>query len=362
MNLTHIFVFLSLPIFAGACQQGSKSIETEQSISALAQNEEPTLKKYDSGDVVFCGFLDSHGDLWFGTSREGVFRFDGTSFTNYSVKDGLSGNSVNEIIQDENGKLWFGTNWGISTYDGEKFEQIEIPFKDTTGVWLDEVYPIVNPNGVMSLLQAQDGNIWLGTNGAGAYKYDGTNFTSYLADKGDLQVDGLYHNIIMSLSEDDDGNIWFSSFTHGGVSKYDGSDFTHYTIEDGVGDDMIMTSFKDRSGNIWFGTRAGGMSFYDGEKFTLFTEADALCNNNVSSFYEDEEGTLLLGSFSRNGMCSYDGQTFQPFPLEGQPNMVDIRFTIKDRDGNLWFGGRYGQLWKYDGKEFVDYTQRKRQG
>ncbi len=69
--------------------------------------------------------------------------------------------------------------------------------------------------------------------------------------------------------KDKTGNIWFSSFSHGGVTKYDGIALTHYAIEDGLSDDMISTSYIDRSGNLWFGTRAGGMNRFDGETFKL---------------------------------------------------------------------------------------------
>src|SRR5688500_14800353 len=52
---------------------------------------------------------DKAGNLWFSTAREGVYRYDGKTFTNFTEKDGLSNNAVFTILEDSAGKLWFGT-------------------------------------------------------------------------------------------------------------------------------------------------------------------------------------------------------------------------------------------------------------
>ena len=40
--------------------------------------------------------------------------------------------------------------------------------------------------------------------------------------------------------------------------------------------------------------------------------------------------------------------------------LIDIMCISEDKDGNIWFGGRYGLLWRFDGKELKDFTQLKR--
>ncbi|HWY33947.1 MAG TPA: two-component regulator propeller domain-containing protein, partial [Nitrosopumilaceae archaeon] len=75
---------------------------------------------------VGCGLQDKAGNLWFGTKGEGLYCYDGKSFTNFTEKDGLSSNFIWSALEDDTGKLWFGTADGISCYDGKKFTVISI--------------------------------------------------------------------------------------------------------------------------------------------------------------------------------------------------------------------------------------------
>ncbi len=275
-------------------------------------------KNYTDADVMNASMLDSKGNIWFGSSREGVFRYDGKDFTHIPIPP----------------------------------EVMPRPEDDPIGL-----YP---RNMVLSLLLDQNGLIWLGTTGAGVYSYDGETFTNYLAEEGRRQPnDGLYRNVIQSMVEDHDGNIWFTSMTHGGISRYDGHEFTHFNTEDGLPDDMIFSSWVDRNGGIWFGTLDVGLIHIDGNSFSYFDEADGLLNNMVSCFYEDKEGKLWLGSFRSSTVSWYDGNKFTPFPFDKKNKLTELRFITEDQKGNLWFGGRYGLLCQFDGEKLSDFTQKK---
>lgn len=65
---------------------------------------------------------DDNGDMWFGTIDAGVWRYDGKRLINYTEKDGLSDQTINTIYKDKTGKLWFATNKGIFTFNGQSFD------------------------------------------------------------------------------------------------------------------------------------------------------------------------------------------------------------------------------------------------
>ena len=304
-------------------------------------------------------FLDNSGHLWLSTTGEGVFKYDGNSFTNYTESDGLCQNEVWTVIQDQEGMIWFGTGKGLCRYDGTSFKQLSIPENTVKTPWLESVYPTVNPNGVLTLLQDRKGDFWIGSNGGGVYHYDGETFTPYLQEAGALMPDSLHHNTISGILEDEQGNIWFSSFSHGGVSRYDGTSFSHYGLAEGLGDDMISTAYQDRSGQLWFGTRAGGMSRVEGDGFVTIYKEEGECHNNMATLFEDTTGKLWMASYARSGVCWYDGTDFFPLEVANSEKLVDIKCIAEDAQGNLWFGGRYGILWRYNGEQLEDFTQRK---
>ena len=64
-------------------------------------------------------FEDSNGDFWFGTDG-GISKYDG-GFTNYTESDGLADNMVFDIDEDAAGQLWFATANGVSSFNGSEF-------------------------------------------------------------------------------------------------------------------------------------------------------------------------------------------------------------------------------------------------
>ena len=116
----------------------------------------------------------------------------------------------------------------MTKYDRTELEQIPLPFRDTSGVWLDQVYPTISPNAVHSLAADDLGNLWIGTTGGGAYRYDGKRIQIILLETGRKQEDSLYHNWIPYIEKDNNGYLWFASMTYGGVTCYDGTEFRHF--------------------------------------------------------------------------------------------------------------------------------------
>lgn len=337
--------------FASSCNGQGKLLKEGKS--------EPV--KYGAGDVTVKGFLDKDGNMWFTTLTEGVFKYDGTSFTNLTINDGLCSNSVNSVIEDNKGILWFATAKGLCSYDGVDFNNFPLPQESSQSLSPETGFPSSKTETVLSLIQDKKGDFWLGADASGAYHFDGKAFTSFLKFKGRIHPDNsVYNNCIQSIIEDDAGNIWFTSQTHGGISRYDGKAFTHFTKEDGLPDDMIFSSFKDIDGNLWFGTLDNGFISYNEGSFNFFNENDGLNNNMVSCFYQDKTGKLWIGSFRESTVSWFDGESFTSVPFDKDQNLVELRFITEDKDGNIWFGGRYGILWRYDGNELKDFTQLKR--
>jgi ligand-binding sensor domain-containing protein len=297
------------------------------------------------GHIFRSGFKDKSGNLWFGTTGAGVFRYDGKSFTNLTTKDGLNNNWVYAITEDKSGNIWFGTEDGACSFNGKSFSRI--PVIQLFGKKAPIVY---------SLMCDSAGNIWIGTDNATAYRFDGKAFTNVLSSPKEK---GVHPAPIQSIYEDKKGNIWIASMSHGGLLKYDGKSWISYTMNDGLADGHIFSIAEDRKGNIWFGGSDHGLSRYDGKAFTNFNSTNGLCENNTTSILEDKQGNLWFSSDIINasfggGICRYDGKSFRSFTTKDGITNNGYWTILEDNAGQVWVGGRNGSLRRYDGKSFID--------
>lgn len=335
---------------------------------------------------IGCGFQDKEGNLWFGTLNEGVYRYDGKSFTQFTKKDGLSDHGVNTITEDKAGNILFGTDSGISKYDGKTFSK-----------YTDNVD--ASKKSISSLIEDSQGNLWFGVRREGVYRYDGKIFDNFLNNnvpdksfplfpQNDNQPFNLgnQYQLILDILEDKRGNIWFSSWNGGGVWQYDGKSFKNYlpsadyylrnedgrsddkinspieqtifnnSSQDNISDDMIFSISEDKAGNLWFATRRHGACRYDGKSFTSFGENEGFVSYGIYSILEDKKGNMWF-STEKNGVWCYNGKTFENFTEKDGLVNDSVWFVLEDKNGYLWFGTRGFGLSRYDGKNFVNFSE-----
>lgn len=157
-----------------------------------------------SSKIVHSIMQDSNNNMWFGTNG-GAYKYDGKSLLNLSEQDGLSNNSVNDILEDGQGTIWFATHHGgVSSYDEKSFTNHTLNGN-------------IKGNEVWSLYEDQKGNIWFPAEGFGLYRYDGNSFTNF------NKKEGLQSSAIQTVYEDQKGRIWAGGWK--GLFRYDGTSF-----------------------------------------------------------------------------------------------------------------------------------------
>jgi len=316
--------------------------------AAIQSAGQPTLIKTQGtseADNVHCGLQDKAGNLWFGTTGEGVYRYDEKSFTNFTTKEGLSNNTVWSILEDKTGNIWFGTDAGICRYDGTTFTSI--PISVTNGI---SFYPPAE-NAVWSIMQDKSGKLWFGTN-EDVYCYDGKSITRFLDDDSIINKNGLGLKRVEDILEDKNGNMWFASWDNEGICRFDGKSLTNFKPN---GDASFRRILEDKNGNLWFANRPRSVYRYDGKTFTNFTDKEKGLGG-VNYMVEDKNGNIWFAT-GGNGVYCYDGKSFKTVTTKDGLVNNDVWCVVEDRGGDIWMGTRNTGLYRYDGKSFTDFSE-----
>lgn len=398
-----IFSILLVSIFFTSCQGQASSKQKPNEIDAtkiIDQHPKIVRTKGTSGGsgVVGCELIDHAGNLWFSIGGEGVYRYNGTTFTNFTTKDGLCDNNAGDIIEDKSGNILIATQAGICRYDGKSFSK-----------YLEA--DSMNKLMITSLFEDNEGNIWFGAMGKGIYRYDarlsdgqGKKLTNFLNNQP-FNLGNRYQ-LILDILQDRNGNMWFSSWNGGGVWRYDpsayfdsaqhkslkagGKTFTNFLPSenyylsnqdgrtnanpepgsfsyfqpenkyplslDSIPDDMIFSIYEDKAGNLWFATRRHGACRFDGKSFTSFSDNENFVSYGIYSILEDKKGNMWF-STEKNGVYCYDGKTFRNYTTADGLVNNSVFSILEDNDGNLWFGTRWFGLSRFDGKNFTTFSE-----
>jgi len=250
-------------------------------------------------------------------------QFQAQTFTNYTTEDGLINNTVNCLTIDANDNLWFGTQEGISYFDGMNWTNYDV-----------NSHPDLVSNTITAIAVDRDNNLWVGTD-FGVSRFDGTNWTTYTDDNG------LADNRVKYINQSSDGKIWFAN--NDGVSILDGESWTSYVRDDGLPFGGVDFVTFDAMGNAWLGTPLGGVFIFDGTSFiATLTEDDGLLNDKVRSIAIDGNQHKWIGTsdgvsvFDENNVWVANHEIIFELPPPDVLNPVEDLQV--DSQGNVWVG------------------------
>ncbi len=266
---------------------------------------------------------DKNGNIWFATG-DGICYFDGKNFVDQTVftRKINNGSALGfSSLKDKEGNLWFVTAGGVYKYDYLKLDYLAIPL-DKEDEELKNKTKDFNPFAyeVYAITEDKDGGIWLGTVAKGAYRYDGKEFKNY-------REKGLGCCAIRTIYQDKKGNMWFGN-NGSGLFRLDGNKIKNITTEKGFENkefirtgmvtDMpgtlarVWTIAEDYSGNLWIGTIDSGVWRFDGTNLTNFTTQNGLSTNSVPFILLDNFGNLLVAC-ENGGIHQFEETKFLEF-------------------------------------------------
>ena len=210
-------------------------------------------------------------------------------FDHLTIDNGLSNNTVFSITRDHLGFVWFGTNDGLTRYDGYDFKVYRHDREDPTSISNNKIYKV---------LEDRDGNLWVATSsGLNLYHREQDNFTRFFHQPGDHY--SISHNVVRTVYEDGDGLLWAGTLG-GGLNKFDRE--TGRFIRYNFPDNYISSIWEDADGHFWIGTSAPGLIRFDHHQnefdYFPFPEANiemyGLKPNTGKTIYEGPAGDLWV--------------------------------------------------------------------
>ncbi|MCJ8288608.1 MAG: T9SS type A sorting domain-containing protein [Crocinitomicaceae bacterium] len=244
------------------------------------------------------------------------------TITNYTTADGLLADNVNCVDVDANDAVWFGTQNGVSVFDGVTW------VSHTTST-----DPGLIDNTIQAIFVASSGDVWIGTD-FGASVYSATTWTSFTT------TDGLGNNQIKCINEDAAGQIWFG--TNSGASVYDGASFTNFGTADGLPFGGVNEIDVHSSGDVWMGTGLSGVSVYDGSNFTTINDTDGLIDNRIRAIVFDGSDNKWIGTSEGitvlNASNTFSMNHTTMFSLPAPDTLNPVEDIEMDSQGIIWAG------------------------
>ncbi len=268
--------------------------------------------------------LDGSGEMWIGTGANGL-----VSWRNGSLRDHFFFPGIGwKVALATRERVWLSAVNGAWQFEQERYKPvIEVPHE-----------PHV-------IFQDHDGRIWFGTD-AGLTRFDGTNWQKFTT------TNGLTSDVITAIREDRDGTLWIGT-RRGGINLLRDGKFTALRKADGVPSDDIAALWIDAQGVMWVTTTANGLGRFRDGRWTHYTTREGLVSNSLGYLLDDDRGNLWIGStvgllrIAKAALNDYaDGKTAVVQcraygKADGLPTAecgpAVQPAALKDRDGTLWF-------------------------
>ncbi len=249
----------------------------------------------------------------------------------YSIENGLSQHTVNAILQDRQGYMWFGTWDGLNRFDGNSFQVFKA---------MENGEEAAVNNRVDFIYEDEDEVLWWMTNDAHYYSID--------RERKHIQArtaDELPEEMVEDIAADDettkvdkDGVIWQVDDKNG-ILRYRFGRWKRFTPKlDGRYAGQLREHFfilEDCLGRTWVNPTGGGWSYYDPEQDELVNPLDI--TNMIHTAYVDNDGQMWVATYD-NGVDCINMEP-QPYRLtdmrRSEESNGEVRAFIPLRNGEV---------------------------
>lgn len=265
-------------------------------------------------EVAITGIIQNKNQVWIATYGEGVYVWNGKRLYNFNIDDGLLGDEVYSMAKDSLGRVWVGTDNGVSIC---KFENAQKSIENLTEA--DGLPDMI----VKKIIADKAGNMWLGMFEKGVCRFD------VAKKKFDFFIEKWSWGAVNSLTLFEGKELWIGTQRNGLVRL----NLQNHQIEnlENWKDIKILDSQKDIEGNLWIASQNGVQSAnkqFEYVNLPLENNQTLLCT---------KAGEIWMGTSS--GLFQFDKSTKKYIPSPIKDNVISL---LEMGDGSIWVG-TFGQ-------------------
>jgi len=304
----------------------------------------------------------SDGRLWIGTIGQGAYTLHGGRLTVVGADNPsdlrLPSRTTLSLSEDAEKNIWMGTQAGLVRFSRSPVELISLPdasdsdfetvSTDRDGsLWVASTglthlvdkasapaaFPALHGARVRNVFRAQDGALWIGTDGRGIFRLGPDNRAEQFT-----RANGLVNNFIRGILQSRHGDLWVA--TDEGVSRWSHGTFQNFTVQDGLVYFSVRSMLEDRNGDLWIGTDHG-LSHLSGDHFVQDAATRALEGEKVWALDQTAGGSLWIGTRD-NGLYRFADGTLAHFTTEQGLASNSVYQIVEDRKGRFWMSGANG--------------------
>jgi ligand-binding sensor domain-containing protein len=302
---------------------------------------------------------DDDGSFWVGTN-DGLLHLNSSLqlIQEYTTSNSnLKKNDINTLWVESDGSLWVGHRWDENTGGGVTILNEQVI--DSLDGYTNDI--IQRSNGDIWVAQAPDNNGNFGE----IYVYRPSNDSSWAYTEDNS---GLPHSEVDNFSEDSQGNIWMGHYAtahhpKGGVTKFDGSNWTHFDQDDGIPQAGAWYTYAASDDKIYYSTRDSMMVYDDGSWNHFTNDNTRFPLRGVTIITENRDGDLVIGAdpgadLTGGGIHTYNGTSWEFMSNHTDGGLFSNIIFGADVDtaGNVWVSGFYGAA-KYDGQNWTYFSE-----
>jgi signal transduction histidine kinase/ligand-binding sensor domain-containing protein len=342
---------------------------------ALSEDRGP-----NPGNATVVTMLETRsGVLAMGTSSDGLYLlFPNRTVLHFNHANGFPSDWIRCLYSDREGTLWVGAGSdGLIALRPGKIETLDPPDH-----WQGCV--------PLSVATSRSGAIWVGSEGAGIYRFSDNSWTHF------AESAGLSNLFVWCVSEDSTGRMWAGTWgggmfiqqgdhfvippglqgvnmpmpailqasdgvtwigTASGLLRYETGAMKWFGEKDGLKVPDVRTILQDRDETVWFGMLGGGLGRLQDGRLKQFLKSDGLSSDYVQCLRLGTDGALWIGTYGSGLDRLKNGHFSKVTTAEGLPNnfICDIE---SDSNGNFWISS-HGGIFRVSEKALDDCADGK---